>query len=95
GTVVGRPIWDTEGARLAAQPIARPAWSDADDTEADSDDQTAQQGERRTIGIVDAADGDGAMAMDMMDDSTVVARSSNITNTPAAVAVATSVEGLQ
>ncbi|KAF8756221.1 MYND finger [Rhizoctonia solani] len=35
---------------------------------ADGDDQTAQQGERRTIGIVDAADGDGAMAMDMMGE---------------------------
>ncbi|KAG8697900.1 hypothetical protein FRC11_014759, partial [Ceratobasidium sp. 423] len=97
GTVVGRPIWDTEGARQVAQPIARPAWSDADeaparevattgrrgtitrrprrerdtdgdDTEADADDQTGQQGERRTIGIVDAADGDGAMAMDMMGE---------------------------
>ncbi|GAB1528194.1 hypothetical protein RhiTH_011386 [Rhizoctonia solani] len=40
--------------------------TDGDDTGADGDDQTAQQGERRTIGIVDAADGDGAMAMDMM-----------------------------
>ncbi|CAE6454378.1 unnamed protein product [Rhizoctonia solani] len=98
GTVVGRPIWDTEGGpRQVAQPAARPAWSDADenparevtttgrrgtitrrprrerdtdgdDTEADGDDQTTQQGERRTIGIVDAADGDGAMAMDMMGE---------------------------
>ncbi|QRW24350.1 MYND Zn-finger protein [Rhizoctonia solani] len=42
--------------------------TDGDDTEADGDDQTAQQGERRTIGIVDAADGDGAMAMDMMGE---------------------------
>ncbi|KAG8730461.1 hypothetical protein FRC11_006649 [Ceratobasidium sp. 423] len=133
GTVVGRPIWDTEGARQAAQPIARPAWSDADeapaqevattithrprrerdtdgdDTEADSDDQTAQQGEWRTIGIVDAAGGGGAAAVGMVGggvgsagrttlitreevDSTVVARSSNTTNTPAAMAVATEVE---
>ncbi|KAF8713272.1 MYND finger, partial [Rhizoctonia solani] len=98
GTVVGRPIWDNEGGpRQVAQPVARPTWSDADetparevtttgrrgtitrrprrerdtdgdDTEADGDDQTAQQGERRTIGIVDAADGDGAMAMDMMGE---------------------------
>ncbi|CAE6474009.1 unnamed protein product [Rhizoctonia solani] len=98
GTVVGRPVWDTEGGpRQVVQPMARPAWSDADeaparevtttgrrgtitrrprrerdtdgdDTEADGDDQTAQQGERRTIGIVDAADGDGAMAMDMMGE---------------------------
>ncbi|KAF8750013.1 MYND finger [Rhizoctonia solani] len=95
GTVVGRPIWDNEGGpRQVAQPVARPTWSDADetptrevtttgrrgtitrrprrerdtdgdDTEADGDDQTAQQGECRTIGIVDAADGDGTMAMDM------------------------------
>ncbi|KAH7325409.1 hypothetical protein B0J17DRAFT_232845 [Rhizoctonia solani] len=42
--------------------------TDGDDTEADGDDQTAQQGERRTIGIVDAADGDGTMAMDMMGE---------------------------
>ncbi|CCO36505.1 MYND-type zinc finger protein samB AltName: Full=Suppressor of anucleate metulae protein B [Rhizoctonia solani AG-1 IB] len=98
GTVVGRPIWDTEGGpRQAVQQVARPTWSDADeaptrevtttgrrgtitrrprrerdtdgdDTEADGDDQTAQQGERRTIGIVDAADGDGAMVMDMMGE---------------------------
>ncbi|GAB1526414.1 hypothetical protein RhiTH_009581 [Rhizoctonia solani] len=98
GTVVGRPIWDNEGGpRQVAQPVARPTWSDADetparevtttgrrgtitrrprrerdtdgdDTEADGDDQTAQQGERRAIGIVDAADGDGAMAMDMMGE---------------------------
>ncbi|GAB1520556.1 hypothetical protein RhiTH_003635 [Rhizoctonia solani] len=98
GTVVGRPIWDNEGGpRQVAQPVARPTWSDADetptrevtttgrrgtitrrprrerdtdgdDTEADGDDQTAQQGEHRTIGIVDAADGDGAMAMDMMGE---------------------------
>lgn len=41
--------------------------TDGDDTEADVDDGAAQ-GERRTVGIVDAADGDGAMAMDMMGE---------------------------
>ncbi|KAF8693847.1 MYND finger, partial [Rhizoctonia solani] len=42
--------------------------TDGDDTKADGDNQTAQQGECCTIGIVNAADGDGAMAMDMMGE---------------------------
>ncbi|CUA74746.1 Cell surface glycoprotein 1 [Rhizoctonia solani] len=82
-------------SQQVVQPMARPAWSDAneapahevtttgqrgtitrrprregdtdgDDTEADVDNQTAQQGERRNIGIVGAADGGGTMATDMM-----------------------------
>ncbi|KAF8749377.1 MYND finger [Rhizoctonia solani] len=69
GTVVGRPIWDNEGGPRRGTITRRPRRerdTDGDDTGADGDDQTAQQGERRTIGIVDAADGDDAMAMDMM-----------------------------
>ncbi|KAG9091121.1 hypothetical protein FRC06_000701 [Ceratobasidium sp. 370] len=42
--------------------------TDGDDTEADAEENNAGPGERRTVGIVDAADGDGAMAMDMMGE---------------------------
>ncbi|KAB5589716.1 MYND finger protein [Ceratobasidium theobromae] len=54
---------------ITRRPPRRERDTDGDDTEADADDNNgAQQGERRTIGIVDAADGDGAMAMDMMGE---------------------------
>ncbi|KAG8725170.1 hypothetical protein FRC09_006793 [Ceratobasidium sp. 395] len=62
GTATGRR--GTITGRRAARPQRD---TDGDDTEADQEETNAP-GERRTVGIVDAADGDGAMAMDMMGE---------------------------
>jgi hypothetical protein len=52
---------------ITRRPPRRERDTDGDDTEADPDDN-GQQGERRTVGIVDADNGDGAIAMDMMGE---------------------------
>ncbi|QRV90417.1 MYND Zn-finger protein [Ceratobasidium sp. AG-Ba] len=66
----GRAGWDDgQRARWEDGPVpARPQRdTDGDDTEADPEENNVP-GERRTVGIVDAADGDGAMAMEMMGE---------------------------
>ncbi|KAF8697662.1 MYND finger, partial [Rhizoctonia solani] len=71
GTVVGRPIWDNEGGpRQLAQPVARPTWSDADETPAREVTTTGTRGtitrrprrERDTDGDDTEADGDDQTA---------------------------------
>ncbi|KAF8751901.1 MYND finger [Rhizoctonia solani] len=71
GTVVGRPIWDNEGGpRQVAQPVARPTWSDADETPAREVTTTGRRGtitrrprrERDTDGDDTEADGDDQTA---------------------------------
>ncbi|KAF8754925.1 MYND finger [Rhizoctonia solani] len=66
GTPTGSVV--VPGRDRSGTVVGRPIWDNEGGPGRSLNRSQDQLGERRTIGIVDAADGDGAMAMDMMGE---------------------------